>query len=81
MSEGDDDELLDFMDYPKINADGVADVYNTNGRTYAVLFEFRKFEGKLRRVVVGEVVLPTSAKQQWLKPPNEEEPVETRTKH
>jgi hypothetical protein len=64
----DDDKLLDFGDYPEIQADG--GVYSAGGRTNVVLFKWRKFEGKLRRVIVGELH-PSSAKQQWLKPPNE----------
>ena len=81
--DAESEELVDFMDHPKIQADGVADIYSTNGRTYLVLFEFRKYSGKMRRLVVGEVVLPTSATQQWVKPPIEgdEDAAHTGTKH
>jgi hypothetical protein len=58
----DDDELLDFADHPKIQADGIAEMFSVNGRTHVVLFRLQAFGGKIRRVAVGEVELPASAK-------------------
>jgi hypothetical protein len=82
MSDDSDesDELLDFCDHAKVQADGV-ETYSVNGRIHVTLFKFQKFNGKMRRVIVGTVEIPATAQQLWVLPNQGEDQAEARPKH
>lgn len=61
MGNGEGDDVIDYGDYPRINAAAIADFYVLDdGRIRFVFYDFWRCEGKMRKRVCGEVTLQLS---------------------
>lgn len=50
--------VLDYGDYPAIDADGIADFYIVKDRATFVMFRWVKVDGTIRRKIVAAVTQP-----------------------
>ena len=56
-----DTRLLDYGNYPQIDADSIGDLQFLPFKTRVVLFAWQKVDGVFRKVIVGAVSRPKQA--------------------
>jgi hypothetical protein len=54
-------QLLDFGNYPEIHADGLGDVLFHQDKAHFILFGWKRIDGVWRRIVVGTITRPISS--------------------
>jgi hypothetical protein len=66
--------LLDLGGHPEIFAAGVQNVFSRDGMTYVTFYSWGRHDGRIHRILVGKLVMKTSAvPAEWLRHPPDEQ--------